>query len=73
MPLVHDLTRLLRLLEQNGVKIPKYVRRAERLTPFAVESRYPGLTGPVSRREYLATVRLAESVLVWAKRQIGSS
>src|SRR5271166_3929090 len=35
-PYVHDLTRLLRLLEQSGLKIPKYVRQADELSHFAV-------------------------------------
>jgi HEPN domain-containing protein len=68
-PYTHDLSRLLALLERNGLKIPKYVRRAEDLTPFAVESRYPGLSGPVSTREYRTAVRIAEAVFRWAERQ----
>src|SRR5213594_1526386 len=40
--LVHDLNRLLMPLERNGLKIPKYVWQADVLTPFAVETRYPG-------------------------------
>jgi HEPN domain-containing protein len=69
-PYVHDLARLLNLLDRNGVKIPKYVRQANELTPFAVESRYPGLSGPVSKREHKHAVHVAEKVLKWAERQI---
>lgn len=70
-PYVHDLTRLLTLLEQTGRKIPKYVREAGRPTRFAVETRYPGLSGCVSRREHARAVRVAERVLHWAARQAG--
>jgi HEPN domain-containing protein len=69
-PYTHNLTRLLGLLDQNGLKLPKYVRRAEALTRFAVEDRYPGLSGPVSVRKFRTAVRIAESVLAWAERQI---
>jgi HEPN domain-containing protein len=69
-PYVHDLARLLNLLDRNGVKVPKYVREAESLTLYAVESRYPGLSGPVSKREHRRAVHLAEAVLRWAERQI---
>ena len=41
-PYVHDLRRLLELLNRGGVKIPKYVWKAEDLNPFAFEARYPG-------------------------------
>jgi HEPN domain-containing protein len=68
-PFVHDLTQLLTLLRQAGVKIPKYVWEAGRLTRFAVEARYPGLSGPVTKRRYRAMVRIAAAVLRWAERQ----
>src|SRR6266404_1259056 len=42
-PYSHDLDRLLRLLEQNGLRIAKYVNEARELTRFAVVTRYPGL------------------------------
>ena len=34
-PKIHDLKRLLKLLEGNGVKIPKYVWQANDLSIFA--------------------------------------
>lgn len=69
-PYVHDLARLLSLLEEAGCKVPASVRKAERLTRFAVESRYPGLAGPVNKTEYLRLVRIAEGALRWASREI---
>jgi HEPN domain-containing protein len=69
-PYTHDLSRLLVLLERGGLKIPKYVRRAAELTRFAVETRYPGLSGPVNPRQYRTVVRIAEAVVSWAERQI---
>jgi len=72
-PFVHDLGRLLTLLEEAGERIPKAVRQAERLTRFAVETRYPGLSDRVGKREYLRAVRLAQGVLRWAEDRLGAT
>jgi HEPN domain-containing protein len=70
-PYIHDLDELLERLERSGLKIPKYVRQADELSPFAVVTRYPGLFGPVTKRQHRRAVRVAEAVLRWAERQIG--
>ena len=69
-PYTDDLKRLLKQLERSGVKIPKYVRQAHQLTPYAVVTRYPGLVGPVTKREYRRVVRIADAVITWATRPI---
>jgi HEPN domain-containing protein len=69
-PYVHDLQRLLQLLNRGGVKIPKYVWKAEDLSAFAFEARYPGPSPPVKLRQYRRALRIAESVLRWAERQV---
>ncbi len=69
-PHTHDLNRLLSLLERSGLKIPKYVRLVHQLTRFAVETRYPGLSGPVSARAHRRFVRIAANVLRWAELQV---
>ncbi len=69
-PLVHDLARLLTILQHGGVAIPKYVQNSAGLTRFAVETRYPGLSGPVTKRDHGRTVRIAAAVLRWAERQV---
>jgi len=51
-PYVHDLAELLTSLERAGHEIPEAIRQAERLTRFAVFTRYPGLAPPTSREEY---------------------
>ena len=65
-PYVHDLARLLSLLEEAGETIPDEVRKAEELTPFALITRYPGLARPVTESEYRETVEIAEAVVLWA-------
>ena len=69
-PFIHDLDELLGMLERSGLKIPKYVREAKQLSPFALVTRYPGMADPVTRREYRRAVRIASAVLGWAERQV---
>ena len=69
-PYVHDLARLLVLLEEAGEAIPESVRKAEELTPFALISRYPGLSRPVTLEEYQVAVTTAEAVVQWAKERL---
>ncbi len=69
-PFSHDLERLLRLLELNGLNIPRYVHESRELTQFAHVTRYPGLAGPVKIRAYRRAVRIAAAVLRWAERHI---
>jgi HEPN domain-containing protein len=69
-PFIHDLDRLLQLLVQNGIKVPKYVRDSKELTRFAVVTRYPGFSGSVTKRQYRRAIRIAESVVRWAERLI---
>ena len=65
-PYVHNLALLLSLLEEHGISVPNAVRRAARLTPHAVDTRYPGVVGPVDEHEYLDAVEIAEIVIRWA-------
>lgn len=69
-PFTHDLEKLLTLLEQNGLKIPKYLWEADELSPYATETRYPGRAAPVTRRQYRRAIRTAAAVLRWAERQV---
>jgi HEPN domain-containing protein len=69
-PYIHDLGRLLTLLVQGGVRVPKYVRDADQLTRFAVDARYPGLSSPVTSRDHRRVVRIASQVLRRATRQV---
>src|SRR4029077_7250389 len=45
-PFTHYLAHLLTNLRRGRFKIPKYLNRVKRLSRFAVETRYPGLSGP---------------------------
>ena len=69
-PYVHDLARLLSMLEDAGESVPCVVRKAEELTPYALITRYPGPARPVTTPEYLAAVGTAEAVVGWAEGRI---
>ena len=70
-PYVHDLARLLSMLEEAGEEIPEVVRKAEELTRYALITRYPGIARPVSEQEYAEAVAVAEEVVHWADELIG--
>jgi HEPN domain-containing protein len=72
-PYVHDLDKLLRLLERNGLRIPRYVKEAKELTRFASVTRYPVMAHPITHRKHRRAVRIATAVLRWAERQIEPS
>jgi HEPN domain-containing protein/predicted nucleotidyltransferase len=72
-PYVHNLKQLLRLLDQRGINVPKYVWKAEDLTRFAFEARYPGRFPPITPRPYRRAVRIAEDIVRWAERQIAKA
>jgi HEPN domain-containing protein len=69
-PYVHDLAALLTLLEKATGDLPDSIRRAERLTRFAVEARYPGAAPPAREEEYQEALELAGEVLRWAEKQL---
>ena len=69
-PYVHDLALLLWHLEESGETVPDTVRRAATLTPYAVDTRYPGVGGPVSEQQYREAVEIAEAVTRWAQEKL---
>ena len=69
-PYVHDLARLTKILEESGEVIPETVRRAERLTGYAVLARYPGHMEPVTEQECVEARDMAEAVVRWAESQV---
>jgi HEPN domain-containing protein len=66
-PRTHDINVLLGLLRNCGVDVPDEICQADSLTGFAVDTRYPGLTEPVTRAEYEQALELAQRVLRWAE------
>lgn len=66
----HDIAELLTLLENHGISLPEEIRAAADLTDYAVESRYPGPSEPVSEEEFKDALRIAEAVVAWAELRI---
>ena len=69
-PYVHNLALLLLVLEEGGETFPNTVRRAARLTPYAVDARYPSIEQPVSEQEYREAITIAEAVVRWAEERL---
>ena len=69
-PYVHDLARLLSLLEEAGECVPEIVRKSADLTPYAVLTRYPAPARPVTLEEYTIAVHIADAVVQWAEERI---
>jgi len=67
-PLTHDLEELLEIAEDHGMAIPAKVRQTSNLTPYAVETRYPGFSGEIKADEVRNALRIAEQAISWAKR-----
>lgn len=69
-PFTHDLEELIATFERAGVELPPDLREAGMLTPYAVESRYPGYWGDISETDVSAALSLAETAITWAERII---
>lgn len=69
-PYVYDMALLLLILEESGEAVPNTIRRASRLTPHAVDSRYPGVEQPVSEPVYREATAIAEAVVRWAEERL---
>ena len=60
----------MRLAEEAGLPLPESVRQADVLTPFAIETRYPGYWEEIREEEEAEALRIAEQVVEWARRMI---
>ena len=69
-PYVHDLSRLLSLVEEAGTVVPGAVRRAGELTAYALITRYPAPARPVTAEEYAAALEIAEATVEWATARV---
>ena len=69
-PYVHDLARLLTLVQEAGETVPDAVLKAAELTPYATLTRYPGPVRAVSVEEYRTAVQIAEAVVRWAEKTV---
>ncbi len=64
---MHDIVELLTLIESAGLRIPKLVKQAGKLTRFAIFTRYPGIAQEISDGEYKEALTIAAEVVRWAQ------
>ena len=69
-PYTHDLARLITLVRGAKVGWPAELDAAAKLSEYAVSTRYPGEGSTVSPAERREAVKLAQTVLSWAEKQI---
>lgn len=69
-PYIHDLARLLTLVEQAGEQFPEAVRVSAGLTRYAVAARYPGAIEAVTPDEHQQAIATAAAVVTWAEQRI---
>jgi HEPN domain-containing protein len=62
----HDLEILTSGLIERGLNVPPDVIEGIELTGFAWESRYPGLSEPLSMEEYSRALLQAQRIVDWA-------
>lgn len=70
-PLTHDIEELFEIAENNNVKLPEDVREAGTLSPYAVETRYPGYWMEITASDADEAIRTAEKTMSWAKSMLG--
>ena len=67
-PWKHDIDVLFNLISGAGITIPDDLKAAVILTRYAVHTRYPGLSEPVSETDYREALALAEKAFHWVKK-----
>lgn len=71
-PYTHDIKGLLKLAETNGIVIPEDIQQAAMLTPYAVETRYPGDWMDITESDVQESLQIAEHTILWAKKMLAS-
>lgn len=69
-PFTHDLDALLDTLSSAGIAVPADLEDAGSLTPYAVETRYPGFWGEINEIDVREAIDLAEKALAWAETRL---
>jgi len=57
-------------LERGDISFPADLQEVGVLTPYAVEARYPGYWGEISRSDVAEAIDLAERTVRWAEALI---
>lgn len=69
-PLTHDLDELVDILENADIHLPPDMTDVGVLTPYAIETRYPGYWEEITEQDVDEAIKLAKRVLTWASEHI---
>jgi HEPN domain-containing protein len=64
-PPTHSIARLLEIVSETKTEIPAEIQKAIDLTDYAVKTRYPGESEPVTKEEYEEALTIAETIYNW--------
>lgn len=67
---VHDIGELINTLETNQISVPEEIKESVILSGYAVETRYPFPSQPVSKNDYVEAITISERVYNWVAEQI---
>ena len=56
---------MLELFSETSAEIPDDIQKAIDLTDYAVKTRYPGESEPVTKEEYEEALTIAETIYHW--------
>ncbi|MBU0600559.1 HEPN domain-containing protein [bacterium] len=72
-PLTHDIEELLDILSEAGITLPQDIMDAGILTPYAVETRYPGYWEEITEENVDEAIKLAEKAVKWAEKYMAKT
>lgn len=72
-PLTHDLQALMETLVAAVGPLPPELAEADTLTPYAVETRYPGFWGEVTEADVDEALCVAAFAVNWTANHVGAA
>lgn len=71
-PKTHAVADLLDLVERTGLTVGPDIREANRLSRYAVTTRYVGLTEDITEVDYQKAVDVADRIVQWAESAVST-
>jgi len=68
--LTHDIEGLIDIFDKAGIPVPSDFQGAGVLTPYAVETRYPGNWDEMTEKEVKEAIKLGSKIVTWSKKYI---
>jgi HEPN domain-containing protein len=66
-PLIHDLETLIDIAGHERIALPAWADDVAMLTPYAVETRYPGHWEDFRETEVSSALKMAQQAVEWAR------